>query len=945
MTTSGTLKRMDNNQLYKACWGVLVLGLFLATFGIQWTFFILLYILLFVVGFVLVLGYWGYLMSQEMTKNALEGDFGPTSKGLEKVIQEIQLSRKSFKMDKRLTGSSIIDEPLQEVLQLFFRDYVHGWYYTISTDEGFLYDLRQTLQRALIAFANRSKDVEWVNFLTTRFVDDITNHLKIYRKAKERVEKSEGDDNASLDIETAFFEIEHEMEMDICREQICLSEGKEKDYLSDISEMLLYLLLPPEDFHNKPFRYFFREMIATCVLFPTVSMICDPDYVNQTIAWLCKDSTFMRDAFMTMISEGLNVVEDVEGIKNKVDIEIAKLRAHDSETSGAADVAVRQQLSSLLFVKKMCEAKIRTLKYGDGELPSLPSEQPEELGKLLIPNQPLPVLPLQVILDNNTALSYFIEFMNSVNGQAYLYFWLAVESYRVTAEQQLSFTMERQLLLESDTGDNQEERDAAAADAEVLRLAAQSIFDQYLSETADPRVVLSKDLPKKLFKRIAQEEPSASCFDDVQAQVYEILREESFYGAFCKSQAYIRCLLDLEIPLEKSDDLETASNADDDDVASIDSEFSQPEDTALGVKPWTPDDDIRLNATITEIGSCKDSGKTYALYSINVYRACSEGTKSWTVFRRYSDFDDLHMHLKEKFGLIGSLILPGKKTFHNLDKKFLEKRRIALDSYLQILLSTELLGQHSGMFEIVNNFLIPGAYAREKGQFARKVDTLVAPIRHVSHAIKTVPDSLSGGVHKIFTKSGQRRDLKEDARHLYADIDPEEDDNIPLRILLLLMDEIFDLKHRNLWLRRRIVVLLRQIIKTTYGDRINRKIVDYVNYTTSSEQIAEYVKLFRDSYWPGGVLAETSPERKKDVKVRTRVAAKTKMFGSIPEELKRFLGSEVTMAGVCRVFDTFQYCSLNKRLLYVLWEGILELLFPNNKFNDIFLKIHAKPKT
>ncbi|KAJ7371331.1 sorting nexin 13 [Desmophyllum pertusum] len=249
------------------------------------------------------------------------------------------------------------------------------------------------------------------------------------------------------------------------------------------------------------------------------------------------------------------------------------------------------------------------------------------------------------------------------------------------------------------------------------------------------------------------------------------------------------------------------------------------------------------------------------------------------------------------------------------------------------------------MFEIVNIFLIPGAYAREKGQFARKVDTLVAPIRHVSHAIKTVPDSLSGGVHKIFTKpAGQRRDLKEDARQLYADIDLEEDDNIPLRILLLLMDEIFDLRHRNLWLRRRIIVLLRQIIKTTYGDRINRKIVDYVNYMTSAEQIAEYVKLVRDSYWPSGILAEASPERKKDVKIRTRVAAKTKMFGSIPEELKRFLGSEVTMAGVCCVFDTFQYCSLNKRILYVLWEGILELLFPDNKFNNIFHKIHAKPK-
>lgn len=53
------------------------------------------------------------------------------------------------------------------------------------------------------------------------------------------------------------------------------------------------------------------------------------------------------------------------------------------------------------------------------------------------------------------------------------------------------------------------------------------------------------------------------------------------------------------------------------------------------------------------LGSCKESGKEYALYSINVYRASSGGTKSWTVFRRYSDFDDLHMHLKEKVGSLG----------------------------------------------------------------------------------------------------------------------------------------------------------------------------------------------------------------------------------------------------------------------------------------------------
>lgn len=48
------------------------------------------------------------------------------------------------------------------------------------------------------------------------------------------------------------------------------------------------------------------------------------------------------------------------------------------------------------------------------------------------------------------------------------------------------------------------------------------------------------------------------------------------------------------------------------------------------------------------------------------------------------------------------------------------------------------------------------------------------------------------------------------------------DDNIPLRVMLLLMDEVFDLKERNQWLRRNIKNLLQQLIRATYGDTINR---------------------------------------------------------------------------------------------------------------------------
>ncbi len=50
-----------------------------------------------------------------------------------------------------------------------------------------------------------------------------------------------------------------------------------------------------------------------------------------------------------------------------------------------------------------------------------------------------------------------------------------------------------------------------------------------------------------------------------------------------------------------------------------------------------------------------------------------------------------------------------------------------------------------------------------------------------------------------------------------ASLETEPGDNIPLRILLLFMDEVFDLQERNQWLRRQIVAVLRQLIKAMFG--------------------------------------------------------------------------------------------------------------------------------
>lgn len=62
--------------------------------------------------------------------------------------------------------------------------------------------------------------------------------------------------------------------------------------------------------------------------------------------------------------------------------------------------------------------------------------------------------------------------MQQVGGQAHLFFWMTVEGYRVTAQQQLA-------VLSSPKKDG---RHQTTQTKDLLRTAAVGVYDQYLSE-------------------------------------------------------------------------------------------------------------------------------------------------------------------------------------------------------------------------------------------------------------------------------------------------------------------------------------------------------------------------------------------------------------------------------------------------------------------------------
>jgi hypothetical protein len=66
-----------------------------------------------------------------------------------------------------------------------------------------------------------------------------------------------------------------------------------------------------------------------------------------------------------------------------------------------------------------------------------------------------------------------------------------------------------------------------------------------------------------------------------------------------------------------------------------------------------------------------------------------------------------------------------------------------------------------------------------------------------------------------------------------------------MRILMLFVDEVFGLRARNQWFRRRLVALLRQFVHVTLGSSINRRVIDLVQFLTGEKQVAQYLIAFR----------------------------------------------------------------------------------------------------
>ncbi len=491
--------------------------------------------------------------------------------------------------ESSLTGSELIDEPLNSILSYVFRDYIYPWHFKLTHRRAFPVHLQDSVRVLASNLSHKIKGVDWIPYLTTRLVDDVASHVRLFKKARLHLrlrnrdltggENSGGGSSGKIvDLESVFFDAEVAMETNLCRDLASSIQQEELNYLQSISDILLFLLLPEEDFIAIPLRSLAREILVNTVLKPTLDLLSDPDFINQTLVWLHQDYKIKNELFIASIRCSENM-EELTATRENVMKEISFIRSNDSK--GELDSSLKAQLNSLLYLKKVIDGRIHRIQSGS-ETDSMGIPAHVDWNQMIGPGLALFDLPIDVILKNNIALSYFIDYMTSIGCQSYLFFYLNIEGWKVSAETQIQALALEDLHLKNTIESAGSGSNAAAitelqkkaatqksALHENMREAAHSIYEEYLSEKANPRLKIDESVVKRLLFKIRTEPPDADWFDESQVAIFDKLTgEDRFLNSFKKSVGYVKLLAELDLlkdPTSKSE----CGEDDEDDAGSL----------------------------------------------------------------------------------------------------------------------------------------------------------------------------------------------------------------------------------------------------------------------------------------------------------------------------------------------------------------------------------------
>lgn len=87
-----------------------------------------------------------------------------------------------------LSGSKQIDKLLHTIINYILRDFIESWFISLSDNKEFSdCRVRNSIEESLQNIATRIKNTQWIPLMTTKLVDNVAVHARLYRLATETV--------------------------------------------------------------------------------------------------------------------------------------------------------------------------------------------------------------------------------------------------------------------------------------------------------------------------------------------------------------------------------------------------------------------------------------------------------------------------------------------------------------------------------------------------------------------------------------------------------------------------------------------------------------------------------------------------------------------------------------------------------------------------------------
>ncbi|KAG9272588.1 sorting nexin-25 [Astyanax mexicanus] len=850
---------------------------------------------------------------------------------LDKLMGRFSVPLLDAAQTRRVVVSHNMDKALKEVFDYCYRDYILSWYAPLSRDEGQLYQmLSEDFWEMIKQLRVRLSEVDVVNVVCNDTVKTLHSHFCDLKAANARQE---------------------ETPRPLALHPCLRSSEEELQFLRCCSRLLVLCALPARDARCRSLRLVLVEVIATKVLKPLVEVLSDPDYINQMLLALLEHREQHKKAyiyadsyedFFKLISNSTDI-DFLKQLRYQIVVEIVRATTLSSipqfkkqKDSKGKDVAamkadllgtrdIKRYINQLTVAKKQCEKKIWLLE-GPNYEQEVDGNQDDGFGP-----QGQKILQFEEIMSNALYREHFRIYMERVDKRALISFWELVETLKTANKNEVpqlvgeiyqDFVESREIPVEKALFKEIQQTLVGNKGTDVFHKIQSDVYET-MKERYYPSFLVS-DLYERLMKREEQRSSSQSSSEDkddgcqvmegVEVAVDEGskgINEQASYAANKLSQLCER----LEYKRQALCIIQGAPRTDKKMVTMLKEEIRVMEkehsDLQLHISrtDWWCENLGTWRAVINTAEACEENGEQMPCYCVAVSLLEGDDSKNscWSVTRKLSEFQALHRKLTECFPSLKKVQLPSlsKLPFKSIDQKFLEKSKNQLNTFLQKMLTDELMCQSEALYA----FLSPSPEHLKVMDIQKKSSFSFA--------------SFLGRLPRdFFSHQEDEADDDSDLSDYGDDADGKKDDLA--EPFFMLIGEVFELRGMFKWVRKTLIAL----VQVTFGRTINKQIRDTVNWIFSEQMMVYYINIFRDTFWPNGKLAPHNKSRSDSERQETKERAQQKLLDNIPVELQNLVGQQNARYGIIKIFNALQEASANKHLLYILLEMLLKELCP-----------------